>query len=69
MAKQALVYQAIYEKAGLNVDFDALVAEMTESAGEDYVTSMKETYGQGYMIQAEMQSVVLDYLADNANVQ
>ena len=69
MAKQALVYQAIYEKAGLNVDFDALVAEMTESYGEDYLTSMKETYGQGYMIQAEIQSVVLDYLADNANVQ
>lgn len=69
MAKQALVYQAIYEKAGLNVDFDTLVAEMTESYGEDYVTNMKETYGQGYMIQTEIQSVVLDYLADNANVQ
>lgn len=69
MAKQALVYQAIYEKAGLNVDYDALVAEMTETSGEDYVTSMTETYGKGYMIQAEMQSVVLDYLADSANVQ
>lgn len=69
IAKQALVYQALYEKAGLNVDFDAIVAEMTESAGEEYVTSMKETYGQGYMIQAEIQSVVLDYLADNATVQ
>lgn len=69
MAKQALVYQAIYEKAGLNVDFDTLVAEMTEANGEDYITNMKDTYGQGYMLQAEIQSIVLDYLADNANVQ
>lgn len=69
IAKQALVYQAIYDKAGLSVDFDSIIAEMTESAGEEYVTSMKDTYGQGYMIQAEMQSVVLDYLADNATVQ
>ena len=69
MAKQALVYQAIYEKAELNVDYDAIVAEMSETSGEDYVTNMTETYGKGYMIQAEMQSVVLDYLADNANVQ
>ena len=42
---------------------------MSETSGEDYVTNMTETYGKGYMIQAEMQSVVLDYLADNANVQ
>ncbi len=69
MAKQALVYQAVYEKAGLNVDYDAIIAEMSETSGEDYVTNMTETYGKGYMIQAEMQSVVLDYLADNANVQ
>ena len=69
MAKQALVYQAVYEKAELNVDYDAIVAEMSETSGEDYVTNMTETYGKGYMIQAEMQSVVLDYLADNANVQ
>ncbi len=69
MAKQALVYQAVYEKAGLNVSFDELVAEMTAEDGEEHVTSMQATYGQGYMIQAEIQSVVLDYLADNAKVQ
>lgn len=68
-AKQTLVYQAIYEKAGLNVDYDALVAQMTEASGEDYVTGMTGTYGKGYMMQAEIQSVVLDYLADNAQVQ
>lgn len=68
-AAQALIYQAIYEKAGLSVNFDEVVAEITELNGEEYVTSMKETYGQGYMIQAEIQETVLDYLADNANVQ
>ena len=69
MAAQALIYQAIYEKAGLSVDMDAVTAEMTENYGEEYVTSMKESYGQGYMIQAEIQEVVLDYLVENANVQ
>ena len=69
MAAQALIYQAIYEKAGLSVDMDAVTAEMAESYGEEYVTSMKESYGQGYMIQAKIQEVVLDYLVENANVQ
>lgn len=69
MAAQALIYQAIYEKAGLSVDFEALTAEMTEDYGEEYVTGMKENYGQGYMIQAEIQEVVMDYLVANANVQ
>lgn len=69
MAAQALIYQAIYEKAGLSVDFDALTSEMNENYGEEYVTSMKENYGQGYMIQAEIQEVVIDYLVENANVQ
>ena len=69
MAAQALIYQAIYEKAGLSVDFEALTAEMTEDYGEEYVTGMKENYGQGYMNQAEIQEVVMDYLVANANVQ
>lgn len=69
VAKQALVYQAIYEKAGLTVDYDELMAEIEAESGTDYVTNMKDTYGQNYIIQVEMQSVVLDYLADNANVQ
>lgn len=69
MAAQALIYQAIYEKAGLTVDIDTVTAEMTESYGEEYVTSMKESYGQGYMIQAEIQEVVIDYLVENVNVQ
>lgn len=67
--KTALVYQAIYEKAGLSIDMDAYLADMTETNDEDYVTNMKETYGTAYMAQAEIKQVVIDYLVENANVQ
>lgn len=62
--KTALVYQAIFEKAGLTIDMEAAIAEMTEENGEDYVTSLKETYGEPYMAQAEIKQVVIDYLMD-----
>lgn len=62
--KTAIVYQAIYEKAGLSIDMDATIAEMTEENGEEYVTNMKETYGEGYMAQAEMKETVIEYLMD-----
>ena len=62
--KAAIVYQAIYEKAGLSIDMDATIAEMTEENGEEYVTNMKETYGEGYMAQAEMKETVIEYLMD-----
>lgn len=67
--KTALVYQAIYEKAGLSIDMDAYLADMAETNGEDYVTNMKETYGTAYMAQAEIKQVVIDYLMENAKVQ
>lgn len=67
--KTAMVYQAIYEKAGLTVDMDAYLAELTEENGEDYVTSMEETYGTAYMAQAQIKETVIDYLLENANVQ
>ena len=67
--KSALIYQAIYEKAGLSIDMDAYLADMTETNGEDYVTNMKETYGTAYMAQAEIKQVVIDYLMENAKVQ
>lgn len=69
IAKQALVYQAVYEKTGLTVDYDAVIAEIAETYGEESVVNMEETYGRGYMIQSEIQKVVLDYLAENADVQ
>lgn len=62
--KTALVYQAIFEDAGLTLDMDAVIAEMTEEYGEDYVTSMKENYGEAYMAQAEIKDMVIEYLME-----
>ncbi len=63
-AKTAMVYQAIYEAAGLTIDMDAAIAEMTAESGEEYVTGMKENYGEGYMAQSEIQEAVMDYLME-----
>jgi trigger factor len=62
--KSALVYQGIFEDAGLSIDVDNLLSEMNEEYGEDYAQSMLDTYGQGYMVQAEIINVVTDYLMD-----
>lgn len=62
--KDALVYQAIFEDAGLTIDMNAAIAEMTEENGEDYVTNMKENYGEGYMAQNEIRTAVTDYLME-----
>ena len=60
--KTALVYQAIYEDAGLSIDMDAVIAEMPEENGVEYVANMKQNYGDGYMAQAEIKDTVTDYL-------
>lgn len=67
--KSDLVYQAIFEKAGLSIDMQAYLDEMTEQNGKDYVANMESTYGQAYMMQAKIKEVVTDYLVENANVQ
>lgn len=59
-----MVYQAIFEAAGLTIDMDAAIAEMTAESGEEYVTGMKENYGEGYMAQSEIQEAVMDYLME-----
>ena len=63
-AKTAMVYQAIFEDAGLTIDMEAALAEMTEESGEEYVTSMKENYGEGYMAQNEIMETVTTYLVE-----
>lgn len=63
-AKTAMVYQAIFEDAGLTIDIDAAVARLTEENGEEYVTNMRERYGEGYMAQSEIQNAVMDYLME-----
>lgn len=63
--KSNLVYQAIFEKAGLSVDYDAF----TEENGEDSVTSMEETYGIGYIKQTLIVDAVTDYLMETVTVE
>ncbi len=61
-AKDAMVYQALFEDAGLTIDMEAVYAEMTEQYGEESVTQMKETNGEGYIIQNEMREAVIEHL-------
>lgn len=63
-AKTAMVYQAIYEDAGLTIDMDTALAEMAAENGEEYVTNTKERFGEGYMAQLELQQAVTDYLME-----
>lgn len=63
-AKNAMVYQAIFEDAGLTLDMEAVFAEMTEENGEDYVANMKENYGEAYIAQGEIREAVIDYLME-----
>jgi trigger factor len=62
--KTAFVYQAIFEDAGLSIDIDTVLSDMTDEYGEDYTQQMIDTYGQGYMAQAEIKNAVIDYLVD-----
>ena len=63
-AKNAMVYQAIFEDAGLTLDMEAVFAGMTEESGEEYVANMKENYGEGYLAQEEIREAVTDYLME-----
>lgn len=61
-AKAAMVYQAIYEDAGLTIDLDAAIAELSETYGEEYMADLRATQGDGYLAQAQIQEAVMDYL-------
>lgn len=56
--KETMVYQAVFEDAGLSFDADAFNAEQVETMGEDYVTM----YGAGYLAQGEIRQMAIDYL-------
>jgi trigger factor len=62
--KTALVYQGIFEDAGLTLDVDTMLSDMTEENDEDYTQNMLDSYGQGYMAQAEIKDMVIDYLME-----
>lgn len=61
-AKTAMVYQAIYEDAGLTIDLDAAIAELSETYSEEYMADLRATQGDSYLAQAQIQEAVMDYL-------
>lgn len=64
ITKEAMIYQAIFEDAGLSYDAAAHDAEQIEEMGEEYVESMKEIYGAGYLAQNEIRQMAVDYLME-----
>ncbi len=60
--KEAMVYQAVFEDAGLSFDADAHYAELVEELGEEAAENRKETYGAGYLAQEEIKQMAIDYL-------
>lgn len=64
VVKEDLIYQAIFEKAGLSLDMEAYLAEMNEANGEDYAARIREYYGEAYMAQARIRQLVIDYLME-----
>lgn len=56
--KEAMVYQAVFEDAGLSFDADAYYNEQVEAMGEDYA----KMYGAGYLAQGQIKEMATDYL-------
>lgn len=56
--KETMVYQAVFEDAGLSFDANAYYAERVEGMGEEYA----ERYGAGYLAQGEIRQMAIDYL-------
>lgn len=56
--KEAMVYQAIFEDAGLSFDAEAYYAEQSEEMGEEFA----ERYGSGYLAQSKMRQMAIDHL-------
>ncbi len=69
IADQMLVYQAIYEDAGLTVT-EQNVNDVYGSYGitEQFRPQMVETYGEGFLNQSAIMFAVLDYLKDHVTV-
>lgn len=59
---EEMIYQAVFEDAGLSFDADAYFAEQVEEMGAEYFENRKERYGAGYLAQSERKQIVIDYL-------
>ncbi len=60
--KEAMVYQAIFEDAGLSFDIDAFFAEQTTEESKEYAESIKEMYGEGFVAQSEKRKMAIEHL-------
>ncbi len=56
--KEVMVYQAVFEDAGLSFDAEAYYNEQVEAMGEEYA----KMYGAGYLAQGEVKQMAIDYL-------
>lgn len=63
-AKESMVYQAVFEDAGLSLDLDTYNAELVAELGEEYVESMTEMYGAGYLAQSEIRQMAIEHLVE-----
>ena len=70
LAKQMLVYQAIYEDAGLTLtEEDRTAALASYGIDSTYMTQMEETYGKGFLNQSAIMFTVLDYVKENVTIE
>ena len=70
VADKTLIYQAIFEDAGLSVTNDSKNALMEEyGIPEDYYTELETTYGKGYLNQEALRVAVLDYIKEHVTVE
>ena len=60
--KEAMVYQAIFEDAGLSFDIDAFFFFLTTEESKEYAESIKEMYGEGFIAQSEMRKMAIEHL-------
>lgn len=58
--KEAMVWQAVFDDAGLSFDADAYYAEQVETMGEDYA----KRYGAGYLAQGEIKRMATERLVE-----
>ena len=70
LAKQMLVFQAIYEDASLTLtEEDRIAALSSYGIDETYMTQMEETYGKGFLNQSAIMFTVLNYVKGNVTIE
>lgn len=60
--KEDLVYQAVFESAGLTLDMDAFQENLAAAYGTDYVEGLKTSFGEADMAHNCLKQTVRDYL-------